>query len=556
MTFPTIPTVAAGRVLTALATNPAGTHTSPDLSSLTKNAGDLLIAIVIIYDGNSSNAEFSAWGGGFTEFKDQAGTATMAIGLAYKWSTGSETGTFTVTSADTSANDSAFILLSIPGAHASTPPEAGNMATGTAPDSDSLAPSWGAEDNLWITVGASGENSTSGTYTGIGTAPTNYGNQADSGISADAIGGVEGSVAFRQLNAASEDPGAWSMDTSNARGAALVIAVRPAAAATTLTPDPATIPIGVPDPTLAQGPLTLTPSPAAIPISATSPTLVLAYTLTPSPAQVPIVAPDPTILKPLTLTPAAAAVVLAVPDPVLLVDRVLFPSPAVVTLDAPSPAVSLVLTLAPSPAVVPVVAPSPAVSLVLTLTPSPAEAAVAAPTVTVAHVYTLTPGPAAVPVLAPVVTLQTPLALTPAPAVAQVAVPAVTMTVEGGAITLVPNPVTIPVAVPTPTLALGPLVLTPTPAQVVLVAPASAISLVLGLTPAAVAIPILVPPFTVTGGLDLQGVVRGAVTQPGVLVAVTEGWHGRAATPVQQGAGADRHDATVDQPGYDTEAEA
>ena len=229
MAFPTVPTVAAGRVLSVLATSPAGTHTSPNLSSLTKNSGDLLIAIVIIYDGNSTNAEFSSWGGGFTEFADFAGTATMGIGCAYKWSTGSETGTFTVTTADTSTNDSAFFLLSIAGAHATTPPEAGGFATGTAPDSGALNPSgWDAEDTLWIAVGGSGEDSLTGAYTGITTAPANYTDQADSGMSADAIGAVEGSVAFRQLNTASEDVGTWSMDTSNARGSSLVIAVRPA----------------------------------------------------------------------------------------------------------------------------------------------------------------------------------------------------------------------------------------------------------------------------------------------------------------------------------------
>ena len=228
--FPTIPTVAAGRVLSVLATNPAGTHTSPDLSSLTKNSGDLLIAIVITYDGNSTNAEFSSWGGSFTEFGDFATTTTMGIGMAYKFSTGSETGTFTVTSADTSANDSAFFLLSIAGAHASTPPEAGSYVTGTsaAADPGSFNPSgWDAENTLWIAVCGSGETGTGGSYTGVASAPANYGNYADTGISADVVGGVEGAVAFRQLNAASEDVGTFSVDVSNARNAAAVIAVRP-----------------------------------------------------------------------------------------------------------------------------------------------------------------------------------------------------------------------------------------------------------------------------------------------------------------------------------------
>lgn len=229
MAFPTIPTVAASRILFTLNTAGGATKTFPSLTTLAQSNGDLLIAIIVEYDGNSTNAEFSSWGGGFTEFADQAGTATMAIGAAYKFSDGTETGTFTVTTADTSANDSVMILMAIPGAHRSTPPEAGTMVTGTAPDSGSLNPTgWGTEDTLWIVVGGSGEDATTGSFTGVATAPTNYtASQADSGITADVVGGVEASVGFRQLNAASEDPGAWSLDTSNARGASLLIAVRP-----------------------------------------------------------------------------------------------------------------------------------------------------------------------------------------------------------------------------------------------------------------------------------------------------------------------------------------
>jgi hypothetical protein len=231
--FPTIPTVAAGRVLSVLSTDTSGgTVTSPSLSSLTKNSGDLLIAICIVYDGNSTNAEFSSWGGSFTEFVDQATTTTMGIGAAYKWSTGSETGTFTVAVAGgAAASDAAFFLLSIPGAHPTTAPEGGTIANGTtgAADPGSFNPAgWGTEDTLWIAVAGSGETGTGGNYDGISAAPANYTSYADSGISADAVGGVEGAVAFRQLNAASEDVGTFTLDTTNARNSALLIAVRPA----------------------------------------------------------------------------------------------------------------------------------------------------------------------------------------------------------------------------------------------------------------------------------------------------------------------------------------
>ena len=138
MTFPTIPTVAATRVLFTNQADASGTRTFPDLSSLTKNSGDLLIALVFGYqDAGSSGAIFSSWGGGFTEFSDQMTTSgsTMCVGAAYKWSTGSETGTFTVTQASPTGHAS-MCLLSIAGTHASTVPEAGTIANDTAAAAD------------------------------------------------------------------------------------------------------------------------------------------------------------------------------------------------------------------------------------------------------------------------------------------------------------------------------------------------------------------------------------------------------------------------------------
>jgi hypothetical protein len=231
MAFPTIPTVAADRILATINTAGGATKTFPNLSDLTKDPGDLLIAIAIIYDGNSTNNEFSSWGGGFTEFGDFATTTGVSIGCAYKYSTGSETGTFTVTTADASTSDSVLLLLSIPGAHASTPPEAGGYVTATAAAANpgSFNPTgWDNEETLWIAVAGCGETSTSGSFTGIASGPTNYTDYVDTGISADVVGGIEAALAFRQLAAASEDPGAFSNDTSSTRVGSIVIAVRPA----------------------------------------------------------------------------------------------------------------------------------------------------------------------------------------------------------------------------------------------------------------------------------------------------------------------------------------
>ena len=239
MAFPTIPTVAAPRIVGSFTTTGTGTKTFPNLSLLIKNAGDLLIAIIVQYDGNSTNAEFSGWGGGFTEFADFAGTTTMAIGCAYKFSTGSETGTFTVTTADTSTSDAIMLVLSIAGAHASTPPEAGGFATGvnTVASPGSFNPAgWDIEDTLWIGVCGSGEDALTGSYTNITTTPpTNHGSMYNFGQTADAIGAVDAALSFRQSAAASEDVGNYGNDTSSARWGACTIAVRPAPDTSTYT---------------------------------------------------------------------------------------------------------------------------------------------------------------------------------------------------------------------------------------------------------------------------------------------------------------------------------
>jgi hypothetical protein len=217
-------------VLTSLQANTTAARTFPSLTSLTKSAGDLLIAIVVAYQSTATaNAVWGTWGASFTEFLDASTTSTMAIGAAYKFSTGSETGTFTVTQGATVTGHAGMILMSIAGAHVSAPPEGGSYATGTASAADpaSFGPSWGADDTLWISVGASGETGTGGTYSGLTSSPTNFSGDVLTGISADAVGGVEGGVGFRQLNAATQDVGTWSLDTSNARNAAVVIAVRP-----------------------------------------------------------------------------------------------------------------------------------------------------------------------------------------------------------------------------------------------------------------------------------------------------------------------------------------
>ena len=235
MTFPTVPTAGASTLLTSNQATATTTHTFPDLSTLPNTPGALLLAVIVTYQGGSTNAEFSSWGGSFTEFVDQSANSTtiQSIGAAYKLNaTGSETGTFTVTSV--ASNRSVMFLMEIPGAHASSPPEATAKANGTTAAADPASldpPGWGAEDTLWIAVAVNGEISLTGSFTGITAAPTNYTNYLDSGIiGGDVIGALEGALAFRQLNVTGEDVGTFTLDTGAAGNSALVIAVRPAPA--------------------------------------------------------------------------------------------------------------------------------------------------------------------------------------------------------------------------------------------------------------------------------------------------------------------------------------
>ena len=239
MAFPTIPTVAAGRVLFTNAAGASGTRTFPNLSSLTKASGDLLIAIVYGYQSSATDgAVWSAWGGSFTEFAD-TGNTVGSIGAAWKVSTGSETGTFTVTEAATVTGGASMVLLAIPGGHNTTAPEATAIATGAGAgiNAASLNPAgWGTEDTLWIAVGGSGETNASGAWGGMTSAPSNYGDYADAATAdTSTVGECEIAVAFRQLAAASEDVGAFTYDTSNTRNVGMTIAVRPAPAVYTKT---------------------------------------------------------------------------------------------------------------------------------------------------------------------------------------------------------------------------------------------------------------------------------------------------------------------------------
>lgn len=235
MAFPTIPTSGAGRIVTGVQANATSPRTFPSLTGLTKNSGDLLIALIGAYQSSNASGMFSSWGGGFTQFSNPTGGTTVSgIGAAWKISDGTETGTFTVAQTATITGHAAFILLSIPGSDPATNPRANTLATATGSSADpaSFDPGvWSNEETLWISVALLGETATAGSFTGFSAPPTNYTPASPlegTAFSGDVVGGVQMVVAFRQNQVTAEDVGTWSEDNSNTRNAHLVIAVRPA----------------------------------------------------------------------------------------------------------------------------------------------------------------------------------------------------------------------------------------------------------------------------------------------------------------------------------------
>ncbi len=187
----------------------------------TVNAGDILI-LAMATDGSSEPpiVPHVDW----TELDQDSAGAQAWVG--YLIADGTEGGTswiFTLGSDETAV----YQLARLSNWHGTTPPEVTSAyatGTSTAADPPSSDPSWGAEDeNLFIpTMSIDG-----GT---ISDAPSGYGTLFE--LDSSTLGG-SGScsvgMALLGINAASEDPGAFT--NSNHDWGAQTIVVRPAAAA-------------------------------------------------------------------------------------------------------------------------------------------------------------------------------------------------------------------------------------------------------------------------------------------------------------------------------------
>lgn len=216
MAFPVVQTTAESATVTAgtshVITLPSGIQ-----------AGDL---ILIVLDKGSTAATVNAHAD-YTELLDE--NAGNGLYIAYRRAVGGESNPTLVTSANTRTATIAFRISDAENP-ATQAPQIGTTATGTSltPDPPSVTPTGGAKDYLWVAfAGMALEEADDDTW--ANTPPTNFTPspplQKSCGTAGTNLGGLI-LAAYRQANAASQDPGTFGVDTS-AAWRAQTIAVHP-----------------------------------------------------------------------------------------------------------------------------------------------------------------------------------------------------------------------------------------------------------------------------------------------------------------------------------------
>lgn len=209
MAFPAVQTTASGN---------SGASTTSHTINLPASiaSGDLLLAIVSMtqYVGSPT----TTWPAGWTALVNDAEVSgVMKYAIRYRRADGTEGASISVTTDNSCA--SAHATYRIDGHHASTNPEASSAGTGSSdsPDAPSLNPSnWGTEDTLWISAIAWRSNAVAAVA--ISAYPSNYtGSQTTDSWAVTTGPGV--SLSTRDANAASEDPGVATLDSTAIWGA-------------------------------------------------------------------------------------------------------------------------------------------------------------------------------------------------------------------------------------------------------------------------------------------------------------------------------------------------
>ena len=186
-------------------------------------SGDLLM-VFFDYAVISNTITFpGGWTTLTTASIENAVGSTEGLATAYRIASGSEGSSITVTtSVSTRANHQSIRIT----AHdSSTAPEAvAGTVNNATPDPPALTPTGGAQDYLWIAVGA---RSRASTTADLSAAPTNYSNLTTSANSGTGSAFSTGGIAKRQLNASSEDPGTFTSTDTTAESCDATIAVYP-----------------------------------------------------------------------------------------------------------------------------------------------------------------------------------------------------------------------------------------------------------------------------------------------------------------------------------------
>ena len=182
-------------------------------------SGDLII--VFHYSDSGLTRTFpSPW----VEIKDAACSGPSCnIGVGYLIASGGET-SVTVTKSGAERFSAIAVRISAASWHGVTPPEISTGASGSSanPGPDAVTASWGSADNLFIAAMAWDDSDGGDTVSAY---PTNYtGNQI---TSANVSSAGRGAIASRELAAASDDPGTFTIPSDQWWAGTVV--VRPSA---------------------------------------------------------------------------------------------------------------------------------------------------------------------------------------------------------------------------------------------------------------------------------------------------------------------------------------
>jgi hypothetical protein len=204
--------------------NTANTNHTVNLPSGIQS-GNLLI-VIFGFDGGTNQT--ITWPIGWTSFFRSDRSTVVGVAAAYRQADGSEGSTITVqTSANTRSSHNSYRITGAADPATRPPESAASNGNSTTPNPPSLTPTGGAKNYLWIAL----ETNNDGTIT-ITAYPANYsgGIQANGDLNASTTGS-----AARQLNAASEDPGTFTITGTGIAWAAGTLVVHPAVPSVDIT---------------------------------------------------------------------------------------------------------------------------------------------------------------------------------------------------------------------------------------------------------------------------------------------------------------------------------